>query len=71
MRAPTALDERRSGVRWVVGGGLLLVAMLCLWWLVEETNEDGTHDAEILPFLALVPLAIGVHHLVHARLHHG
>ena len=46
-------EERRSGVYWLVGGVLFLVAMLGMWWLVEETNEEGTHDAELLPFFAL------------------
>jgi hypothetical protein len=42
--------------------------MLAMWWLVEETNEEGTHDAELLPLFALIPLAIGAYHLLRARL---
>jgi hypothetical protein len=44
--------------------------MLGMWWLVEETNEEGTHDAELLPFFALIPLLIGLYHLARSRLHH-
>ena len=66
----TADEERRSGVRWLVAGGLFLVAMLGMWWLVEETNEEGTHDAELLPFFALIPLLIGAYHLLRARARH-
>lgn len=66
----TASEERRSGIYWLVGGVLFLVAMLGMWWLVEETNEEGTHDAELLPFFALIPLLIGAYHLVRARIHH-
>jgi hypothetical protein len=42
-----------------------------MWWLVEETNEEGTHDAELLPFFALIPLMIGAYHLARSRWHHG
>jgi hypothetical protein len=63
----TAVDERRSGIRWLVAGMTFLVAMFGMWWLVEETNEEGTHDAELLPFFALIPLLIGLYHLVRAR----
>jgi apolipoprotein N-acyltransferase len=69
MKARTARDERRSGAFWLVGGVIFLVAMLGLWWLVEETNEQGTHDAELLPLFALIPLGIGLYHLVRSRLH--
>jgi hypothetical protein len=68
MKARTAAEERRSGVRWVVAGVVFLAAMLAMWWLVEETNEEGTHDAELLPFFALIPLLIGAYHLARARL---
>ena len=67
-RARTAATEWRSGIRWIVAGGLFLAAMFALWWLVEETNEEGTHDAELLPFFALIPLGIGAYHLVRSRL---
>ena len=69
MKVWAAEQERRRGIVWVVGSVVMLVAMLGMWWLVEETNEEGTHDAELLPFFALIPLAIGVYHLArsHAR----
>lgn len=68
MTSRTATDERRAGVHWLIAGTIFLVAMLGMWWLVEETNEEGTHDAELLPFFALIPLAIAGYHLVRARL---
>jgi hypothetical protein len=71
MKPRTADDERRSGVHWLIAGAFFLAAMLSMWWLVEETNEEGTHDAELLPFFALVPLAIGLYHLIRSRLHHA
>jgi len=71
MKSRTAIDERRSGIYWLIAGVIFVVAMLGMWWLVEETNEEGTHDAELLPFFALIPLLIGVYHLVRARLHHA
>ena len=67
MRVRAAEQERRRGVIWVVASVVVLVALSGMWWLVEETNEEGTHDAELLPFFALIPLAIGVYHLVRAR----
>ena len=71
MKARTADDERRSGIFWLIGGAVFLVAMLGMWWLVEETNEEGTHDAELLPFFALIPVLIAVYHLVRSHLHHA
>jgi hypothetical protein len=71
LKHRTADQERRSGVLWLIAGGLLLIAMLGMWWLVEETNEEGTHDAELLPFLAVIPLLIGVYHLMRSRFHHA
>jgi hypothetical protein len=71
MTHRTAAEERRSGTHWLVAGAIVLTAMLGLWWLVEETNEEGTHDAELLPFFALIPLLTGVYHLVRSRLHHA
>jgi apolipoprotein N-acyltransferase len=62
-------NERRRGLYWLVAGAIFLALMLGAWWLVEETNEEGTHDAALLPFFALIPLLIGVYHLVRARLH--
>ena len=71
MKVRTAVQERRSAVVWLVAGAIFLVAMLGMWWLVEETNKEGTHDAELLPFFALIPLLIGAYHLVRSRRHHG
>jgi hypothetical protein len=67
----TASDEKVRGLWWLVGTGFFLAAMLGMWWLVEETNEDGTHDAELLPWFALIPLVIGVYHLARSRWHHA
>jgi hypothetical protein len=58
-------------VRWLIAGGFVLMAMLGMWWLVEETNEEGTHDAELLPLFALIPLLIGAYHLLRSRMQHG
>lgn len=71
MKRRTAAEERRSGILWLVAGGIALAALLGMWWLVEETNEEGTHDAELLPFFALIPLLIGAYHLTRSRLHSG
>lgn len=68
MRARTADDERRSAFHWLIAGVLVLAAMLAMWWLVESTNKEGTHDAQLLPFFALIPLLIGVYHLIRSRL---
>jgi hypothetical protein len=65
----TARHERHLAIIWLVVGVALLVAMLGMWWLVEETNEEGTHDAELLPFFALIPLSIGAYHLARSRRH--
>jgi apolipoprotein N-acyltransferase len=59
--------ERRKGVYWIVGGVVFLALMLGAWWLVESTNKEGTHDAQLLPFFALIPLSVGAYHLVRAR----
>jgi hypothetical protein len=69
MSVRTAVAERRSGIRWLIAGAVVLAAMFAMWWLVESTNEEGTHDAQLLPFFALIPILIGVYHLVRARLH--
>jgi hypothetical protein len=60
-------EETRSGIVWLIAGAIFLALMLGMWWLVEETNEEGTHDAELLPFFALIPLLIGVYHLLRSR----
>lgn len=71
MKHRTADEQRRSSIHWFVAGAIVLAAMLGMWWLVEETNEEGTHDAELLPFFALIPLVIGVYHLLRSRFHHA
>ena len=71
MKARTPDQERRSALIWFVAAVVFLVAMLGMWWLVEETNREGTHDAELLPFFALIPLLIGAYHLLRSRWHHG
>jgi hypothetical protein len=71
MTARTAQEERRSGIRWLIAAALALAAALAGWWLVATTNREGTHDAELLPLFALIPLLIGIYHLVRARMHHA
>jgi len=70
MKPRTAQEERRSGIRWLIAGALALAIAFAGWWLVATTNREGTHDAELLPLFALIPLLIGLYHLVHARSHH-
>jgi hypothetical protein len=67
MKPRTAHDEKRSGIHWLIAGAIFLAAMFSMWWLVEATNEEGTHDAQLLPFFALIPLLIGLYHLVMSR----
>jgi len=67
MKRRLATEERRAGIRWLVGGAFFLVVMFGAWWLVESTNREGEHDAQLLPFFALIPLLIGVYHLVQAH----
>lgn len=62
--AKSAAQERHRGIVWIVAGLVFLALMLGGWWLVESTNEEGTHDAELLPFFALIPLGIGAYHLI-------
>jgi hypothetical protein len=71
MHTRTTDEERRSGIRWLVAGIVFLGAMFGMWWLVEATNEEGTHDAQLLPFFALIPLLIGLYHLVRSRYRHA
>ena len=71
MKFRTAEGERRSGIRWLVFGALFLIAMFGMWWLVENTNREGQHDAELLPLFALIPLGIGLYHVVRSRVHHA
>jgi hypothetical protein len=56
---------------WLVASAVVLAALCGMWWLVAETNKEGTHDAELLPFFALIPLAIGLYHLIRSRAHHA
>ncbi len=70
MKPRTAQEERRSGIRWLVAGAFVLAAGFAGWWLVATTNKEGTHDAELLPLIALIPLLIGLYHLVRTRIHH-
>jgi apolipoprotein N-acyltransferase len=71
MKSRTAADERRSGIRWLIVGAFFLAAMLGMWWLVATTNSEGDHDAELLPLFALIPLLIGLYHVVHSRFRHA
>ena len=71
MKPRTSQEERRSGIRWLIVGAILLAGILGTWWLVATTNREGTHDAELLPLFALIPLLIGFYHLVRSRFHHA
>lgn len=68
--ARTGEEERRLGIRWLVLGGFFLALMLGGWWLVENTNREGEHDAQLLPLFGLIPLLIGLYHVVHGRIRH-
>ena len=70
MKTRTADRERRRGIVWLVAGVFFLALMFGMWWLVATTNREGQHDAQLLPFVALVPLLIGVYHLVWSRYLH-
>jgi hypothetical protein len=52
-------------------GAVVLALMLGAWWLVAVTNSEGTHDAELLPLVALIPVGLGVYHLVRSRFRHA
>lgn len=71
MKLRTADEERRTGIRWLIATPIVLTLLLGAWWLVEETNQQGTHDAELLPLLALIPLVIGLYHLLRSGSHHA
>ena len=71
MRMRAGREEMQAAVIWLVAGVLFLLAMLGMWWLVEETNEQGTHDAELLPFFALIPLGVAAYHFSRARRSRG
>jgi hypothetical protein len=59
--------QKRRGFVWLIAGTVFLAVMFALWWLVESTNTEGTHDAQLLPFFALIPLGIGAYHLAMSR----
>lgn len=63
MRKQTAARQHRAAVRWIIAFLVYLVFSLVMWWLVARTNSQGDHDAELLPLLSLIPLAIGLYHL--------
>ena len=63
----TSRDERRRGIRLLIISALLAGAMFAMWWLVATTNREGTHDAELLPLVALAALVPATYHLVLAR----
>jgi hypothetical protein len=69
--AGTDTEERRRGIIWMIAGLVFLAIMFAGWWLVEVTNRQGTHDAELLPFFALIPLGIGAYHLIRSTMHHA
>jgi hypothetical protein len=69
VKSHAAHDEHRVGVRWLIAGVFFLALMFGAWWLVETTNSEGEHDAQLLPWFALIPLLIGAYHLFHARRH--
>jgi hypothetical protein len=71
MKLRTAQAERRRGILLLVFGGFFLLAMFGMWWLVESTNKEGEHDAQLLPFFALIPLGLGAYHLIRSRFHHA
>ena len=66
-----AAHEKRRGIVWTIAGVVFLGLMFGMWALVEATNKEGTHDAQLLPFFALIPLGIGAYHLMRSRLHHA
>ena len=68
MATRTPAEERRSGIRLIVIGVIAVVLALGMWWLVEETNPSGDHDANLLPLFALIPLFIGIIRVLHSRM---
>lgn len=69
MKVRTTDEERHLAIIWFVVSAVVLAAMLAMWWLVETTNEEGTHDAPLLPYFTLIPVVIGAYHLVRSRRH--
>jgi hypothetical protein len=66
MRIRTARDEMRRGIRQLVVSGGVLAGTLALWWLVATSNRAGHHDAEVLPILTAIPLALALWHFAWA-----
>jgi hypothetical protein len=62
MKARTARDERRRGIRDLIISAVVLAGMLALWWLVATTNREGHHDAQLLPILTAIPLELALWH---------
>jgi hypothetical protein len=62
MKAKTAGDEKRRGIRALIISAVVLAGMLALWWLVATTNREGHHDAELLPIFTAIPLALALWH---------
>jgi len=71
LKSRTAGAERRLGVIWLIAGTCFLALMFGAWWLVENTNKEGQHDAQLLPWFALIPLLIGVYYMIRSRMHHA
>lgn len=71
MTLRTAREERRRGIRDLVIGVFVLALMFGMWALVANTNREGHHDAQLLPFFALIPLSIGVYHLLRSKYRHS
>jgi apolipoprotein N-acyltransferase len=67
MKTRSVAHERRVGAALLGFSAVMLAGMLALWWLVENTNKEGEHDANLLPYFALIPFGIGLYHLVRAR----
>lgn len=59
--------ERRKAVRGLIVSAVVFAAMMALWWLVATTNSEGHHDAQLLPWLTLIPLLPALLHLYRSR----
>lgn len=69
MKSRVVEAERRLASCWATFGAFSLALMFGAWWLVENTNKEGQHNAELLPFVALIPRGIGLYHLIRSRPH--